>query len=59
MIAHPGFDWGTGRGPVDTRIHTLSDYPLLVGEILRRNALRSLRQAKRKAFVEKFGRDGR
>ena len=29
------FDWRKDRGPLDTRIHTLSDYPLLIGEILR------------------------
>jgi hypothetical protein len=34
-VMMPPFDWGKGRGPLDTRIHTLSDYPLLIGEILR------------------------
>jgi hypothetical protein len=30
--------------------HTLSDYPLLIGEILRRNAMRAAQQAKRRTF---------
>jgi hypothetical protein len=29
------FDWRKDRGRLDTRIHTLNDYPLLIGEILR------------------------
>jgi hypothetical protein len=30
--------------------HTLSDYPLLIGEILRRDQLRAIQQAKRRAM---------
>jgi hypothetical protein len=55
MVVHPGFDWGKRRAPLDTRIQTLSDYPLLIGEILRRHQLRSLRRAQRKAFIQKVG----
>jgi hypothetical protein len=29
------FDWRKDRGPLDTRIPTLNDYSLLIGEILR------------------------
>ena len=56
MAISPGFDWGRGPYPVDTRVHTLSDYPLLIGEILRRHELRSARRAKRSALVQKIGR---
>jgi hypothetical protein len=31
--------------------HTLSDYPLLIGEILRRDQLRALQQAKRRSVI--------
>lgn len=31
--------------------HTLSDYPLLIGEILRRDQLRAIQEAKRRSFV--------
>jgi hypothetical protein len=31
--------------------HTLSDYPLLIGEILRRDRLRALQQAKRRSVI--------
>lgn len=31
--------------------HTLSDYPLLIGEILRRDQLRALQQAKRRSVM--------
>jgi hypothetical protein len=31
--------------------HTLSDYPLLIGEILRRDQLRAIQQAKRRSFL--------
>jgi len=31
--------------------HTLSDYPLLIGEILRRDQLRALQQAKRRTLI--------
>ena len=31
--------------------HTLSDYPLLIGEILRRDRLRAIQQAKRRSFL--------
>ena len=33
---------------------TLSDFPLLVGEILRRNDLRSQRLAQRRSLVQKI-----
>ena len=32
--------------------HTLSDYPLLIGEILRRDQIRALHQAKRRAILQ-------
>jgi hypothetical protein len=31
--------------------HTLSDYPLLIGEILRRDQLRAVQQAKRRSVL--------
>jgi hypothetical protein len=31
--------------------HTLSDYPLLIGEILRRERLRARQQARRRAMI--------
>ena len=31
--------------------HTLSDYPLLIGEILRRDELRAVQQARRRAMM--------
>lgn len=31
--------------------HTLSDYPLLIGEILRRDQLRAVQEAKRRSFL--------
>ena len=34
--------------------HTLSDYPLLIGEILRRNQKRSLQEARLQAFIDKI-----
>jgi hypothetical protein len=34
--------------------HTLSDYPLLIGEILRRNRLRSLQEARLQALFNKI-----
>jgi len=36
--------------------HTLSDYPLLIGEILRRDRLRTVQQAKRRTFLFELGR---
>jgi hypothetical protein len=36
--------------------HTLSDYPLLIGEILRRDQLRAIQQAKRRSFFVDIGR---
>ena len=33
---------------------TLSDFPLLIGEILRRTDLRSQRQAQRRSLVQKI-----
>ena len=36
--------------------HTLSDYPLLIGEILRRDQLRALQQAKRRAILQDLQR---
>jgi hypothetical protein len=33
--------------------HTLSDFPLLIGEILRRGDLRSRRQARRRSLFKK------
>jgi hypothetical protein len=36
--------------------HTLSDYPLLIGEILRRDQQRSVQQAKRQTFLYGLGR---
>ena len=36
--------------------HTLSDYPLLIGEILRRDQLRAVQQAKRRSFLVDIGR---
>ena len=35
---------------------TLSDYPLLIGEILRRDDIRAVRRAKRRAFLFDLGR---
>ena len=35
-------------------IRTLSDYPLLLGEVLRRDDLRRQRRAKRAVFAQKF-----
>ncbi|MBV8277914.1 MAG: hypothetical protein JO170_21995 [Verrucomicrobia bacterium] len=35
---------------------TLSDYPLLIGEILRRDQLRAVQQAKRHAMFSEFRR---
>ena len=35
---------------------TLSDYPLLIGEILRRDELRAVQQAKRRSFLSHLGR---
>jgi hypothetical protein len=34
--------------------HTLSDYPLLIGEILRRNQRRSLQEARLQAFLNRI-----
>ena len=31
--------------------HTLSDYPLLIGEILRRDEVRAVQQARRRAMM--------
>ena len=56
MVADPDFVSARISGRSDTRIHTLSDYPLLIGEILRRNEVRYLRRAKRKAFVQRICR---
>jgi hypothetical protein len=56
MVAHPDFEVEWGRHLSENHIPTLSDYPLLVGEILRRHDLRSLRRAKRIAFLQKMGR---
>jgi hypothetical protein len=36
--------------------HTLSDYPLLIGEILRRYQIRALQQAKRRAILQELQR---
>jgi hypothetical protein len=36
--------------------HTLSDYPLLIGEMLRRDQLRGLQQARRRAIFYDLGR---
>jgi len=33
---------------------TLNDFPLLIGEILRRGELRAQRQAKRRSLIQKF-----
>jgi hypothetical protein len=54
----PDSDFVSARisGRSDTRIHTLSDYPLLIGEILRRNEVRCSRRVKRKAFVRRICR---
>ncbi len=41
MISHPGVDSEKATASFNTRIRTLSDYPLLIGELLRRNELRS------------------
>jgi hypothetical protein len=35
---------------------TLSDYPLLIGEILRRNAMRAAQQAKRRTLFYELGK---
>lgn len=35
---------------------TLSDYPLLIGEILRRDDIRAVRRAKRRLFLFDLGR---
>jgi hypothetical protein len=35
---------------------TLSDYPLLIGEILRRDELHALQRAKRRSFLYDLGR---
>jgi hypothetical protein len=35
---------------------TLSDYPLLIGEILRRDDMRAVRRAKRRSFLFDLGR---
>jgi hypothetical protein len=35
---------------------TLSDYPLLIGEILRRDDVRAVRRAKRRSFLFDLGR---
>jgi hypothetical protein len=35
---------------------TLSDYPLLIGEILRRDHLRAIQQTKRHSFLVEVGR---
>jgi hypothetical protein len=34
--------------------HTLSDFPLLIGEVLRRRGLRSERQARRRSLIQKI-----
>jgi hypothetical protein len=36
--------------------HTLSDYPLLIGEILRRDERRAIQQAKRRSLLVGIGR---
>lgn len=36
--------------------HTLSDYPLLIGEILRRDQLRAAQQAKRRSLLFGLGK---
>ena len=36
--------------------HTLSDYPLLIGEILRRDQVRALQQARRRAIFRDLQR---
>ena len=36
--------------------HTLSDYPLLIGEILRRDQLRIVKQAKRRGLLYGIGK---
>jgi hypothetical protein len=36
--------------------HTLSDYPLLIGEILRRDRRRAIQQAKRRSLLIDIGR---
>jgi len=56
VIPHRHFASARGRAYSDIRIRTVSEYPLLIGEILRRNELRYLRRAKRKAFVRQIGR---
>ena len=38
-----------------TRIRTLCDFPLLIGEILRRSDLRLRRQARRGARIREIG----
>jgi hypothetical protein len=56
MLPDRSFSSARDAGYSDTRVHTLSDYPLLIGEILRRNEQRYLRRAKRKAFVQRISR---
>ena len=36
--------------------HTLSDYPLLIGELLRRDQRRSIQQAERRSLLVGIGR---
>ena len=36
--------------------HTLSDYPLLIGEILRRDQVRAIQQAKRRGILRDLQR---
>jgi hypothetical protein len=36
--------------------HTLSDYPLLIGEILRRDQQRAVKQDKRRTLLYELGR---
>jgi hypothetical protein len=36
--------------------HTLSDYPLLIGELLRRDERRAIQQAKRRSLLVGIGR---
>ena len=36
--------------------HTLSDYPLLIGEILRRDEVRAMQQAKRRGLLRDLQR---
>jgi hypothetical protein len=36
--------------------HTLSDYPLLIGELLRRDQLRAAQQAKRRSLLYGLGK---